>query len=281
MVDVYINSIIMHYLKSIAILFMVFFAFANSVHAQVADSTIHNFDVLDSARQDHITQLQQRKKWFNIRPYILPGIMIAYGFTAIENKGLQSLDVAFQKKVYAESPHKNINFDNFLQFAPAAMVYGFDALGIKAKHDFRDRTMLFLISNIFANGSVFSVKKLSPQLRPDGSDYTSFPSGHAARAFANAEFLRQEYKDVSPWYGIAGYTMAVATGYLRMYNNKHWFSDVIAGAGIGIASTKLAYWLYPKIKHKFFKDKPMNTMVMPYYQNKTIGFSLVHSFARK
>jgi membrane-associated phospholipid phosphatase len=36
-----------------------------------------------------------------------------------------------------------------------------------------------------------------------------------------------------------------------MYNNKHYFSDVIAGAGIGILTTKAAYW----INNKLFKNK--------------------------
>jgi membrane-associated phospholipid phosphatase len=72
--------------------------------------------------------------------------------------------------------------------------------------------------------------------------------------------------------------MATTTAYLRMANNKHWFSDVVAGAGIGIASTKLAYWLYPRIQHRIFKDKPMKTIIMPGYSNGSLGIGLVHSF---
>ena len=72
--------------------------------------------------------------------------------------------------------------------------------------------------------------------------------------------------------------MATTTAYLRMQNNKHWLSDVVAGAGIGIASTKLAYWLYPKLQRKLFKDKPMKTIAMPSFQNGTIGIGLVHKF---
>ena len=88
-----------------------------------------------------------------------------------------------------------------------------------------------------------------------------FPSGHTTEAFAYAEFIQQEYKDVSPWYGAVGYAAATATGLLRIYNNKHWLSDVVAGAGIGMASTKLAYLLYRAIKRKSFNSKKMNTMI--------------------
>ncbi len=268
----------MQYIRSITTFFIAFVALAASVNAQVAGSTTGKFNVPDSARKKLSWHQPLQKRPFNLRHYLVPGLMIAYGFTAIENDGLQRLNGEFKDEVYLENPHKKTRLDNYLQFAPAVMVYGLDAAGIKAKHNLKDRTMLFLMSNIITNASVYSIKKLSKQMRPDGSGSTSFPSGHTAEAFANAEFLRQEYKDLSPWYGIAGYAMAATTGYLRMSNNKHWMSDVIAGAGVGIISTKLAYWLYPKIRHKLFKDKPINTMVMPNYQNGSFGLGVVHRF---
>jgi hypothetical protein len=220
----------------------------------------------------------QNKNRLTTKSLLVPGIMIAYGFTAIENDGLQRFNAEIKDEVYTENPHKKVSIDNYLQFAPAAAVYGLNAMGIKGKHNLRDRSMIYLMSNIILTSTVFSVKNISHQLRPDGSAYSSFPSGHTAEAFASAEFMRQEYKDVSPWYGIAGYAMAATTGYLRLYNNKHWFGDVVAGAGIGIVSTKMAYWLYPKIQHKLFKDKPISTIVIPAYQNGTFGLGLVHKF---
>jgi membrane-associated phospholipid phosphatase len=94
-----------------------------------------------------------------------------------------------------------------------------------------------------------------------------------------AEFLYQEYKDVSPWYGIAGYVVATGTGLFRMYNNRHWFSDVVAGAGFGILSTKVAYWIYPWMKEKFLKTKrKYSGMAMPFYNGKQAGVGLVLNF---
>lgn len=269
----------MHYSKPNIVALIVFFYSAITVNAQVTDPTSGKFFLPDTtARKKLSWQLPAHKKTFNVKSYIIPGLLIAYGITAIENDGLQKLNGEFKNEVYAEHTHKQSHIDNYLQFAPAAMVYGLDAFGIKAKHNLRDRTMLFLMSNIITNALVYSMKSISHQLRPDGSKYNSFPSGHTAEAFANAEFLRLEYKDVSPWYGVAGYAMAATTGYLRMYNNKHWLSDVVAGAGVGIVSTKLAYWLYPKIQHSLFKDKYQNTVIMPTYQNKSFGLSMVHKF---
>jgi hypothetical protein len=268
----------MRHFKSTTAFVLSLFSLVLNANAQFTDSATSILPERNAAMQSLSWQLPPHKKSFKVKPFIIPALMVAYGVTAIENDRLQGLNGEFKEEIYVEHPHKQIPIDNYLQFAPAAMVYGLDVFGIKAKHNFRDRTFLFLLSNIFTNVSVHSVKSISRQLRPDGSKYNSFPSGHTAEAFANAEFLWQEYKDVSPWYGVAGYAMAATTGYLRMYNNKHWLSDVAAGAGIGIISTKLAYWLYPKIQYKLFKDKPVNTMIMPSWQNGNIGLGMIRRF---
>ena len=249
-----------------------------TAQAQYTDTAKIVTSKIDSGSLKYNGQATRIKSRFPAKSLVIPAMMIAYGFTALENDGLKNINAELKDEVYAESPHKKIPIDNYLQFAPAAAVYGLNAFGIKGKHNFRDRSMIYAMSNIILTGTVFSIKKITAVQRPDGSAYTSFPSGHTAEAFASAEFMRMEYKDVSPWYGIAGYAMAATTGYLRMYNNKHWLSDVVAGAGVGIASTKLAYWLYPKIQHKLFKDKLPNTVVMPAYQNGAFTLGMVHKF---
>lgn len=219
------------------------------------------------------------KKGFPYKSFIVPSVLVAYGFTSLHNAGLLSVNDKFKEEIYTERTSKQqVHIDNYLPFLPVVAVYGLNALGIEGKNNFRDRTMILGLSGIIMGTAVLSIKNLSGETRPDGSDQYSFPSGHTAAAFATAEFLRQEYKDVSPWYGVAGYAMAAATGYLRMYNNKHWMGDVAAGAGIGIMSTKLAYWIYPVIKRTLFKDKEVSTVVMPTYQDGSFGFGLVHRF---
>ena len=218
------------------------------------------------------------KNQISYKSFIVPGVLMVYGVASLKSYPLQAVNKEVREEVWMEHPHSTTSVDDYLRFVPAVAVYGLNAFGIKGKNNFRDRSMIYLMSNVFVCSAVFGVKKLSHELRPDGSDYNSFPSGHTAAAFASAEFLRQEYKDVSPWYGVAGYAAAGATGMLRMYNNKHWVSDVLAGAGVGIASTKLAYLIYPAIKRKLFKDKPVNAMVMPYYQHKGGGIAMVYHF---
>ncbi|MCW3093040.1 MAG: hypothetical protein JWP81_4109 [Ferruginibacter sp.] len=249
-----------------------------SVQAQFTDTAAIQPLSKDSLSTVSKWKVITEQKKFTYKSLVVPGVLFVYGLSSLESNQLKSFNAEMKEEIWQEHPHKKTTIDNYLQYSPAIAVYGLNALGIKGRNNFRDRSMIYLISNVFLTSSVFGLKKLTHELRPDGEDYYSFPSGHTAEAFASAEFLRQEYKDVSPWYGIAGYVAAGATGALRMYNNRHWMSDVLAGAGVGIASTKLAYWIYPSIKRKLFKDKPMNTMIMPYYQSGGAGIAMVYKF---
>jgi hypothetical protein len=223
------------------------------------------------------TNLKQKKK-ITVKSFIIPATLVGYGVATLNSNGLKTFNHKIREEIYLENPHKKFPVDDYLQYAPVALVYGLDLIGVKAEHNFRDRTFLYLISSLVGNSVVSAGKKFTKQLRPDGSNYLSFPSGHTAKAFMAAEFMRQEYKNASPWYGISGYVVAAATGYLRMYNNRHWLSDVAAGAGIGIASTKFAYWIYPKISKAIFKKQQTANILLPTYQGGAVGLSFVHSF---
>lgn len=211
---------------------------------------------------------------------IIPASLITYGLLAQSNNSFHQLDINTRNYVVDNYKTPITKIDNYTQWVPAVAVYALNAAGIKGKNNLRDRTMLYALSNIISTGISYTVKNTTKVERPDGSSNNSFPSGHTTTAFAAAEFLRQEYKDVSPWYAVAGYAVAATTGALRVYNNRHWVSDVVAGAGLGILSTKLAYWLYPSIKQKLFKNKSSSAMVMPFYQNNTAGIAMVYNFAK-
>jgi membrane-associated phospholipid phosphatase len=181
--------------------------------------------------------------------------MLTYGYSAMHINRLERWSYNVHQGVSQTNPASHTTADNYLQWTPALAVYGLNLAGIKGKHNLKESTLLFGIATLFQGGTAFGLKSLTKETRPDNSNTLSFPSGHTSTAFANAEFLRMEYKDVSPWYGIAGYAAAATTGYLRMYNNKHWLNDVIAGAGLGILSTQAAYFLYPRVKHLLTRHK--------------------------
>ena len=111
-------------------------------------------------------------------------------------------------------------------------------------------------------GFVNGIKYTASELRPDGSTRNSWPSGHTATAFVGATILHKEYGLTrSPWYSIGGYTVATATGVMRVLNNRHWISDVLSGAGIGILSTELAYGICDLL----FKEKGLLMNDLAYY----------------
>jgi len=61
---------------------------------------------------------------------------------------------------------------------------------------------------------------------------TSFPSGHTTSAFAVASVVAWQYKD-TPWVPVTAYSLATLAGLSRIYDNRHWVSDVVAGAIFG------------------------------------------------
>lgn len=216
---------------------------------------------------------------FKFKQLIIPTVLIGYGVVGIESDQLKLFNTEIKEEINEDIDEK-ITIDDFSQYVPAVSVYGLNALGIKGKHNLKDRTIILGTSYLLMSASVLSLKSITKVERPDGSGFNSFPSGHTATAFAGAEFLWQEYKDVSVWYGISGYIVAVGTGAFRIYNDKHWLTDVAAGAGIGILSTKVAYWINPWIQDKIFKSKEKNSMstIAPFYNGKQFGIGLLKQF---
>lgn len=222
-----------------------------------------------------------RSKALSFRSVAIPVGMIGLGTLTAFSTDLQKINLFARREIYEDrSNWKYVKVDNYLMFAPAVTVYALNMAGIKGKNNFVDRSVMYVMSNAIANGVVFSTKKLANVIRPDSSDRHSFPSAHTAGAFVSAEFLRQEYKDVSPWIGAAGYASAIATGVLRMYNNKHWLNDVVVGAGVGVLSVRLSYWLYPKLKNTILQQTGgrTKTVVMPTYQNGAFGVGMITNF---
>jgi len=85
------------------------------------------------------------------------------------------------------------------------------------------------LSQLFVQGTKFAVARQ----RPDASNSLSFPSGHSASAFATATVLQQHFG----WkVGLPAYAFAGFVGASRMASSQHYFSDVVIGAGIGIAA---------------------------------------------
>lgn len=146
------------------------------------------------------------------------------------------------------------HYDDYLQYAPAALMVGMKACGYESRSSWGR----MLAGDAFSAGimaiTVNSLKYSIGRLRPDATSYNSFPSGHTATAFMTASMLHMEYGWRSPWLSIGGYAAAAVTGVSRIMNNRHWMTDIVAGAAIGIGSTYLGYFLADLI----FKDRSLN-----------------------
>ena len=92
-----------------------------------------------------------------------------------------------------------------------------------------------------------ALKAMVKEERPDHSDNKSFPSGHAAIAFAAARSIDKEFRCESIWIPIAGYAAATAIGVERVVSDRHHWYDVVAGASIGFGAAELTWWLSDKL----------------------------------
>jgi membrane-associated phospholipid phosphatase len=223
---------------------------------------------------DTIAQITSTESKIFAKQFIVPAIFISYGLISLESDGLKELNFSTKDEIREDYPFFRSRLDNFSQFAPAVTVFGLQASGVKGKNNWKDEAVIYAMAMGISMAIVVPLKYITKVERPDRSNFLSFPSGHTANAFASAEFLRREYWGVSPWIGVAGYAVAAGTGAFRMYNNKHWFSDVVAGAGFGIASTTLSYIIYDRV----LKKHHLTFNITPVYRDKNIGLLVMKSF---
>lgn len=221
--------------------------------------------------EDHVYKPSYKK-------LIVPTVFVAFGVASLTSDALKNLNNSTKYEIGEHQP-KHITLDNYTQYVPAAMVYGYNLAAIKGKHNLKERTIIYGTSQLIAATIVLPLKHLVKEERPDGSNRLSFPSGHTTTAFSSAQFLFREYQDENIWLAVSGYPVALFTGIYRTLNDKHWVGDVVAGAGFGILSTELAYWLFPFInKHLSKKDYKSFTFIYPVLQSKNVGAGLVLNF---
>jgi hypothetical protein len=209
--------------------------------------------------KDTIAAVKNQDK-ISVKQFIAPVALIITGALLLNtalNDDLQSNANNF----FGEDFHTNA--DNYLQFVPVAQIYLGKTFGFQPKNDFQHQTINIVIANAIMGTVVFATKNITNQERPDQSDNLSFPSGHTATAFTNAALLYYEYKDSNLWYASSGFLFAAATGVLRIANNKHYTSDVLAGAGIGLASGLVVSYWNPFKSVTFGKKKKTTAFVYP------------------
>lgn len=195
--------------------------------------------VLNFVQAQQTDSIPYYNKKFGIKSYIIPAIFVAYGLSSFNDNGLPS-SMAVRK--YRNENYGNFenSADDYIVYAPGLLMLGLDLFHVKSTSNFANQAALTGKSVILSLAAVNILKYSTQVLRPDGTSENSFPSGHTAFTFTLAEVLHQEYKN-TPLVYISGYTIATTVGVMRLLNNRHWFADVMVGAGIGMAATKLIY----------------------------------------
>ena len=241
-----------------------------------------NFPVFALEGKDSISSLHDCKNVhsINVADIVVPASLFTASSLFVADGWFYDAKNDVQDALSARGKDK-IKIDDYIQYSPMVAVYALDLCGVKAQHKLLDRTILLAMSWATSTILTQSMKFIFNEQRPDSEAHNSFPSSHTATVFMGAEFLRKEYENMSPWIGYSGYAVALATGYLRIYNNRHFFNDVVAGACIGVLSTRLAYWLYPKIFKKSDCNKKSDGLSIigsPYFSTESIGLNLALTF---
>lgn len=228
----------------------------------------------DSIPQDSITRHQSS---FNAKQLILPTSLIAVGAVGVWSNAFQKLNLKIRDGITDLRGDHYFRADDYIQYLPAVAYLGLGAIGVKSRHSFKERfaagATAAISLTILTNGLKYTVK----ERRPDSDAHNSFPSGHTATAFMGAELIRMEY---GTGIAIGAYTVAAGVAFLRIYNGRHWLNDIIAGAGIGILSARIGYWMLPLYQKWFHWDKNSAIALIPSYNpaSRSIAVGLVAAF---
>jgi len=215
---------------------------------------------------------------FQLKQLIIPSALITVGSFGVENGWFNSVNHDVKDGFEDLRKDKRFRIDDYLQYLPVTANVTLAFLGAKSKHSFRERVAATATAYA-AMGLMVNVTKVSvKERRPGSGARNSFPSGHTATAFMGAELVREEY---GMGYGLGAYAVATSIAFLRMYNNRHWLNDVIGGAGVGILSARIGYWLLPWESRLFGWDKKKTAIsVTPSYQpeDKSLGMAVFVQF---
>lgn len=122
------------------------------------------------------------------------------------------------------------------------------------------RSLTMVKASVFSGLSVFFLKRIINQQRPDKGDRNSHPSGHTSTAFAFASVVSLEHENWS----IPAYALATLVGFSRMNDNVHYLHDVVMGATIGIA--------YGYAFHEQAQKEDSNLTALPYQDGGMVVF---------
>lgn len=244
--------------------------------ALIVASECRAAEAVDSTSQVRVNSEER----FNARQLIVPGALIAVGAFGVENGWMCRVKRDVRHDMQKMNGGHQIKADTYLQYLPAAAYVAMGSLGVKSKRSLKERAMVTVTSAACYGILTTGIKHTVREMRPDGSERNSFPSGHTALAFMGAELIRSEYPLGA---GVTAYVVATGVGFMRLYNDRHWLNDVVAGAGVGILSARVGYWMLPVWRRVFHLDRCGDGAMMavsPFYSSDlgALGACFVANF---
>jgi membrane-associated phospholipid phosphatase len=140
------------------------------------------------------------------------------------------------------------------------------AVGVHGERGVVPFTLIYGLSHVLNTTLTSNLKRISQERRPDVlNDFSSFPSAHTSEAFMTATLLHEQFGKTHPWLSVGGYSVAVATGAMRVLNDRHWVSDVVAGAAAGFLSAEVAWRIYPVLARQLPARWGQKLLLVPTY----------------
>lgn len=211
------------------------------------------------------------KNTFSYKQLIIPSALIVGG-TLMRNSSVNADVKAFRDQNFGSF---HTSFDDYFQYSTVLLTFGGNYMGFKSEHSNARMASNLLVSKLLLTAVALPLKNNIGDLRPDNSGANAFPSGHTAAAFNCATLHFLEYKNDNIWFASAGFLVATTTGGMRILNNRHWLSDITAGAGIGMGTAILTYYFNP-LTFEFKKENRVS--FCPSYLDNKAGLALNYNF---
>lgn len=203
---------------------------------------------------------------------VVPTFLASSALTIMCVDGLKE---RWQPNIQSAVPNLG-NIDNFLAVSPSLLALTAQLSGVKARHNVYTKSLIAIKAGVISFGLTYALKYTTHIQRPDNTNFQSFPSGHTQVAFLGAALTDLEFRQASLFYPLSAYALATTTGAMRIEHNKHWVSDVLMGAAIGMASVWIAdaiqtdlpdpAWIPSCLKH---------TSLLPSIDSNSFGCSIL------
>ncbi|RYU77931.1 phosphatase PAP2 family protein [Hymenobacter persicinus] len=222
----------------------------------------------DSSRQLRPAVPSSRLR--SVRPVVLragiPLALIGVSYFGREQKLIHLARLEVREETLENFPAFNTNLDDYTRHLPGVAAYALHAAGVKPARGVVPFSLIYLAAHHLNMGVTSNLKRLCREARPDNpTDLSSFPSAHTSEAFLTATLLHEQFGKASPWISVGGFAVATATGTMRVLHNRHWITDVVAGAGIGFLSAEAVWRAYPYLAQLLPQRAARKLLLVPTY----------------